>query len=160
MKSLHELFVHLLQDIYFAEQQIEKSLPELAQSAKSENLRLALESHLKETKGQIERLDEIFGLMQLSPETEECEAIEGLIDEAQEVINATEEQPVRDAGIIASAQAVEHYEIARYGTLAAWADQLGLSAVSVLLNQTLEEEKKADATLNSLALLQVNQKAA
>ena len=126
MKSLNDLFVNMLQDVHFAEMQLTDALPKMAAKAGDPKLRAAIESHLVETKNQITRLEQIFAMIDEDPEGEECEAIEGLILEAEEVMDEAESDEVRDAGMIAAAQAVEHYEIARYGTLCAWASQLGL----------------------------------
>ena len=160
MKSLNELFVNLLQDVHFAEKQLTTALPKMAAKAGDPKLRTAIESHLVETKNQISRLEKVFAMIDEDPEGEECEAIEGLLEEAEEVMDEAENDEVRDAGMIAAAQAVEHYEIARYGTLRAWASQLGLHDVEKLLGETLEEEKAADAKLSEIANSNVNKKAA
>jgi ferritin-like metal-binding protein YciE len=160
MKSLDELFVHTLQDIYYAEQQLAEALPKMAKKAGSRDLRTALEQHAEETRSQIERLDQVFQLLEEEPESEECEAIEGLIDEAEETMENAGSDEVRDAGIIGVAQAAEHYEIARYGTLVAWAEQLRHNDVAKLLKSILEEEKATDEKLTAIATASVNRQAA
>ena len=126
MKTLKDLFVHTLQDVYYAEQRIMESLPMMIEKAETNELRNVLNAHLAETEKQIQRLDEVFELVDETPSTEECEAVDGLLEEAEEVMSEIDDKSVLDAGIIAAGQAVEHYEIARYGTLIAWADQIGL----------------------------------
>ena len=160
MKTLKDLFVHTLQDVYYAEQRIMKSLPMMIEKAETNELRNVLNAHLAETEKQIQRLDEVFELVDKSPSTEECEAVDGLLEEAEEVMSEIDDKSVLDAGIIAAGQAVEHYEIARYGTLIAWADQIGLGQAKGLLEQTLEEEKRADKLLTEVALQNVNRQAA
>jgi ferritin-like metal-binding protein YciE len=151
-KSLKDLFVMTLKDIYHAEKQILKALPKMAKSSEGSELKEALEKHRKETEGQVERLEEVFKLMDMKPSAKTCEAIKGLLAEGEEVIEECEDSGVRDAGMIAAAQAVEHYEIARYGTLRAWAEELGMDDAATLLEETLQEEKKADEILNEIAL--------
>lgn len=151
-KSLKDLFVTTLKDVYHAEKQILKALPKMAKNAESDELKEALEHHRKETEGQVERLEEVFKLLGMKPSAKTCEAIKGLLAEGEEVIEECEDGKVCDAGMIAAAQAVEHYEIARYGTLRAWAEELGMEDAAGLFEETLEEEKKADETLNEIAL--------
>ncbi len=160
VKSMDELFLHTLKDIYYAEKQIYKSLPKMAKGAKSPDLRRAFEKHRDETAHQIERLETIFESLGAAPRGIRCEAIDGILGEASEVVAEIEDPEVRDAGALAAAQTVEHYEIARYGALIAWADRLGLKEVSGLLHQTLDEEKKTDQALTQLAQTSVNKKAA
>ncbi|MBY0227458.1 MAG: ferritin-like domain-containing protein [Hyphomicrobium sp.] len=160
MKTLKDLFVHTLQDVYYAEQRIMESLPMMIEKAETNELRNVLNAHLAETEKQIQRLDEVFEFVDEAPSTEECEAVDGLLEEAEEVMSEIDDKSVLDAGIIAAGQAVEHYEIARYGTLIAWADQIGLSQAKGLLEQTLEEEKRADKLLTEVALQNVNRQAA
>ncbi len=160
LKSLRDLFVNLLKDIYYAEKQILKALPKMAKKADSDELRQAFEHHFKETEGQVERLEQVFALCDLKPSGKTCQAIKGIIEEAEEDIHEAADANVRDAGMIADAQAVEHYEIARYGTMVAWAKQLGMSDAARLLQQTLEQEHNADRTLTRLAEGQLNRQAA
>jgi len=159
-KSLEDLFLMTLKDMYHGEKQIVKALPKMAESAESSQLKQALEMHLDETQQQVKRLEQVFQLMNQKPKAETCEAIKGLIEEGEEVMEEAEEGPVLDAGLIAAAQAVEHYEIARYGTLCAWAKQLGMNDAADLLEETLEEEKNADKKLNQIAMANVNRQAA
>lgn len=158
-RSLQDLFLLTLKDIYHGEKQILKALPKMARQAGSGELRQAFEHHREETQMQVERLERVFEMMQKPARGQTCEAIEGLIAEGQEVMDETDEENVRDAGMIAAGQAIEHYEIARYGTLCAWAKQLGMTDAADLLHQTLEEEKKTDELLNKLSQ-QINKKAA
>jgi ferritin-like metal-binding protein YciE len=157
---LEDLFLLTLKDIYHGEKQILKALPKMAKNAENSELKKALEHHLEETKGQVERLERVFQLLDKPARGEACEAIEGLIEEGEEVMQKAKTSPVGDAGLIAAGQAIEHYEIARYGTLCAWAKQLGMMDAAKLLDETLAQEKKADATLNGIALKDVNRRAA
>lgn len=159
-KELTDLFHETLKDIYYAEKQILRALPRMAKNAQSDALRQAFEQHKTETEGQIERLDRVFDLLGKAPRGKTCDAIIGIIDESKEVMEDFADSPALDAGILAGAQAVEHYEISRYGTLRTWAQQLGLSEAADLLGQTLEEEKRTDALLTKLAGASVNAKAA
>jgi ferritin-like metal-binding protein YciE len=159
-KTLEDLFHDTLKDIYYAERKILKALPKMAKHAESEALKEALKHHLEETKGQVERIEKVFDLMQKPARGEACEAIRGLIEEGDEVMEKAKTGTVGDAGLIAAGQAVEHYEIARYGTLVAWAKQLGMTEAADLLAQTLMQEKKADQKLNEIASKEVNRKAA
>lgn len=160
IKSMDDLFLHGLQDIYYAEKKIEKSLPEMMSKASDPKLRQGLERHLQETNQQVKRLEQVFKMVGASPKSTNCPAIDGIIEEAQEVAGEVADKAVLDAAIIAAGQAVEHYEITRYGTLIAWADELGHTDASELLEQTLEEEKATDAKLTELAESRVNMKAA
>jgi ferritin-like metal-binding protein YciE len=151
VKTLHDLFVHELSDIYSAEKQLSKALPRLARAATNPDLKLAFETHLEETFGQIERIDKIVDATDIKLKRIKCAAMEGLVEEGKEVIEEVEKGPVRDAALIAGAQKVEHYEIASYGTLAAVAKQLGLTSAVQLLLETLKEEKATDEKLTLLA---------
>ena len=159
-KDLNTLFVDTLKDIYYAEKQIFKSLPKMAKAANSDQLRAAFEKHHDETEGQIERLEKIFELVDTPARGKKCDAIEGILDEGKEIMDEYEDTPALDAGLLAAAQAVEHYEISRYGTLKAWAEKLGLRDAVKLLDQTLSEEKKTDDTLTKIAETAVNYEAA
>jgi ferritin-like metal-binding protein YciE len=159
-KSLEDLFVNLLKDIYYAEKQILKALPKMAKKADSDDLRQAFEHHLEETKGQVERLEQVFALCELKPTAKACPAIKGILEEGEEDMKEAKDPDVLDAGMIADAQAVEHYEIARYGTMIAWAKQLGMNDAARLLQQTLEQEYNADKTLTELAETSLNREAA
>src|SRR4028119_2064685 len=150
-KDLRALFVHQLKDTYFAEQAILKALPQMAEAAQSEELRGAFAVHLQETEEQVRRLEQVFKLVGEQPQGVSCKAIQGIIEEGQEVQKAFTGGEALDAGLIAAAQAVEHYEITRYGTLLAWAKQLGLSEAEDLLQETLVEEENTDELLSELA---------
>ena len=157
MNSFENLFLHFAKDIYFAENQILKSLPKLAEAAQNPDLRETFEQHEIETKGQIQRLEEVFQLLDEKPEGVKCPAILGLIEECEEVLQQNPEpSAVRDAGLIACGQAIEHYEMARYGALLSWASEIGMDDAVSLLEQTLAEEKNADTLLNELAKERVN----
>ena len=159
-KSLEDLFVNLLKDMYYAEKQIVKTLPKLAKHANSAELRKAFEHHLKETEGQVQRLEQVFALCDLKPVGKTCPAIKGILEEGDEDIKEAGDPDVLDAGMIADAQAVEHYEIARYGTMIAWAEQLGMKDAVPLLQQTLDQEYNADRTLTEIAESSLNRQAA
>ena len=159
-KDLNALFVHQLKDTYFAEKAILKALPQMAQAAQSEELKGAFGVHLKETENQVKRLEQVFKIVGEKPEGVECKAIQGIIEEGQEILQEFEAGEALDAGLIAAAQAVEHYEIARYGTLLAWAKQLGLSEVQGLIEETLVEEENTDQVLSELAEDAINPAAA
>jgi ferritin-like metal-binding protein YciE len=159
-KTLDDLFLHTLKDVFYAEKQILKSLPKMAKAAESEELRLAFEKHREETEGQIERLEQVFKMLGKPARGVQCEAINGIIEEGKEVMEDFAESVALDAGILAAAQAVEHYEITRYGSLRTWAEQLGLRDAAKLIEQNLEEEKKTDLLLTKLAEARVNTKAA
>ena len=159
-KSLKDLFVNLLKDIYYAEKQILKALPKMAKQADSDDLRQAFEHHLKETEGQVQRLEQVFALCELKPTGKTCHAIKGIPEEGEEDMKEAKDPDVLDAGMIADAQAVEHSELARYGTMIAWAKQLGMNDAARLLQQTLEQEYNADKTLTKLAETSLNREAA
>jgi ferritin-like metal-binding protein YciE len=159
-KSLEDLFVNLLKDIYYAEKQILKALPKMAKKADSDDLRQAFEHHLEETQGQVERLEQVFALCDLKPTAKTCAAIKGILEEGEEDMKEAKDPDVLDAGMIADAQAVEHYEIARYGTMVAWAKQLGMNDAASLLEETLEQEHNADRTLTEIAEGSLNREAA
>ena len=158
-KTLDDLFYALLQDVYYAEKQLVKTLPKLAKESSNSQLANAFTGHLKETEGHVERLELVFKKIERPVKGKKCEAILGIIEEGEEVIDEADEGDVLDAGLIAAAQAAEHYEIARYGTLCAWAKQLGRDDVAKILHATLEEEKAADEKLTSIAKGSVNQAA-
>jgi ferritin-like metal-binding protein YciE len=160
IKTMNDLFDHVLQDIYYAEQQIAKSLPEMIEKATNRELTAALKNHLGETEKQIGRLEQCFKLLGQSPKGTSCPAIDGIIKEARDIAGEVDDKKVLDAAIIAAAQAVEHYEMTRYGTLIAWADELDRSDVAKLLQPTLNEEKAADKKLTGIAEKKVNMKAA
>ena len=157
LNNLEDLFLDELRDIYHAEIQLTKALPKMIKMATCQHLRSGLESHLKETHGHVERLEEIFKLLKKPPKTKKCLAMEGLLSESKEVFDAQfETDDVRDALIICMAQKIEHYEIASYGTLRAWAELMGLKEILRVINRTLAEEKSADEKLSELALLRTN----
>ena len=158
--DLQDLFTDTLKDIYFAEKQILRALPKMAKEATSPELREAFEHHREETEGQVDRIEKIFEAMGKPARAKTCDAILGIIEEAKEIMEDYKGADALDAGLVASGQAVEHYEIARYGTLKAWAQQLGMKDAASLLDQTLQEEIKADKLLSQLAKASVNQKAA
>jgi ferritin-like metal-binding protein YciE len=160
MKNLEELFHHLLKDMYYAEKQIVKALPKMAKATENAELKHAFESHLEETKAQVERLEDVFKIIGKTPRGEKCPAILGLVEEGEEVIEKGEDDAVIAAGLLAGAQAVEHYEMSRYGTMIAWAEQLGHAKAVSLLKATLKEEKAADEKLNQIAMSVVNREAA
>jgi ferritin-like metal-binding protein YciE len=159
-KDLNDLFLDTLKDIYYAEKQILKSLPKMAKAATSDKLRAAHEKHEGETEVQIERLEQIFELLGKPARGKKCDAIEGILDEGKEIMEEYKGAPALDAGLLAAAQAVEHYEISRYGTLKSWAGKLSMADAVRLLNETLAEEKKTDETLTKIAETAVNAEAA
>ncbi|ANW05636.1 MULTISPECIES: ferritin-like domain-containing protein [Bradyrhizobium] len=159
-KDLNELFLDTLKDIYYAEKQILKALPKMAKAATSDKLRAAFEKHHEETEEQVERLEEIFELLGKPARGKKCEAIEGIIDEGKDIMEQYADTPALDAGLLAAAQSVEHYEISRYGTLKAWAQKLNNPQAVKLIDQTLAEEKKTDETLTKIAETEVNYEAA
>jgi ferritin-like metal-binding protein YciE len=159
IKSMDDLFLHTLQDVYYAENQIVKALPKLIDKATNRELSAGLRAHLRETENQVSRLQQVFERIGQSPKGVDCPAIDGLIKEADEVAGEVDDTKVLDAAIIGSAQAVEHYEMSRYGTLIAWARELGHDNVVSLLNANLKEEKAADKKLNVLAEGGVNRRA-
>jgi ferritin-like metal-binding protein YciE len=158
-KNLRELFHDTLKDIYFAEKKILSALPKMAKAAASEDLKAAFEKHETETEEHVARLEKVFEELHAAPRGKTCDAIMGIIEEGQEVMKEFKGAPALDAGLLAAAQAVEHYEIARYGTLKTWARELGLNDAVKLLETTLSEEKKTDETLTKLAERSVNQHA-
>lgn len=158
-KTLEDMFVDGLKDILFAERQILRTLPKMARAAQSQELKAAIEKHKDQTEGQIERLEKVFEQMEVAARGKTCPAILGIIEEGQEVLEEFKGSPALDAGIVASAQAVEHYEIARYGTLKAWADQLGEKDAARLLAETLAEEEQTDSDLTKLAKGSINRQA-
>jgi ferritin-like metal-binding protein YciE len=161
IKTLNDLFVHALSDIYSAEKQLTKALPKMARAAESSDLADAFRQHLDETQGQIERLDNVVETVpDLKIKRMKCMAMEGLVEEGQEVIDSVEAGPVRDAALIAAAQKVEHYEIASYGTLCALAEKLGYKEAKKILGETLKEEKSTDDKLSMIAEKKINHQAA
>jgi len=159
-KTLDDLFLDTLKDIYYAEKQILKTLPKMAKAAQSEELRAGFEQHAEETEGQIERLEQVFELIGKPARGKTCDAILGIIEEGKSIMDDFKGTSALDAGLISSAQAVEHYEIARYGTLKAWANQLGMKDAVKLLEQTLQEEEATDQKLTQLGESSANLKAA
>lgn len=160
VKTLDDLFHETVKDLYYAEKKLVKSLPKMIKKATSPKLKAAIQHHLTETEGHVSRLEEVFADIDKKPVAKKCEALEGLLAEADEVLGEIEDTAICDAGIISSAQTVEHYEMARYRTLAAWAHKLGLEDAAKLLEMTLKEEMAADKTLTALAEGNVMQKAA
>lgn len=158
-KTLDDLFEDTLKDIYYAENKILKALPKMAKAAQSEELKDAFEKHLKQTEGQVTRLEQVFRMIDVPARGKKCEAIEGIIEEGAEIMKEFKGAPALDAGLVSAAQAVEHYEIARYGTLKRWAEQLSLEKAVSLLDETLEEEKQTDESLTELADSMVNEQA-
>jgi ferritin-like metal-binding protein YciE len=158
-KKLDELFHDTLKDIYFAEKKILSALPKMAKSARNQDLKAAFEKHERETQEQVSRLEQIFALLDRKPQGKNCPAILGIIEEGQEIMKEYKGSPALDAGLLSAAQSVEHYEISRYGTLATWAEELGLDQAVRLLKTTLAEEKKTDEALSALAETCVNQEA-
>jgi ferritin-like metal-binding protein YciE len=158
-KNLNDLTLNFLRDIYYAERQILKALPKMAKAAESDQLKQAFQTHREETEHQVERLQQVFEKLGTRARGQTCEAINGIIEEGEEIVGEFEKGPVLDAALAANAQAVEHYEMARYGTLVAWAKAAGQDEIVQLLEQTLEEEKKADTLLNQLANKDLNKKA-
>lgn len=159
-KTLDDLFLETLKDVYHAEKQILRALPRVAKAAESDRLRQAIEKHRDETEAQIERLEQVFEMLDKPARGKTCEAVQGLVEESKDVMEDFKDSEALDAGLIAALQAVEHYEISRYGTLKTWAAQLGLKQAVGLLEQTLQEEKKTDELLTQLAEAAVNVKAA
>jgi Uncharacterized protein conserved in bacteria len=159
-KTLEDLFLDTLKDIYYAERQIVKTLPKMAKAASSAELKAGFEKHLSETEGHVERLEQIFELLDKPARGKTCDAILGIIEEGKTIMDEFKGTAALDAGLVSAAQAVEHYEIARYGTLKTWAQQLGLKDAVTLLDATLQEEVATDQTLSELAEADVNRKAA
>lgn len=160
IKTMDDLFVHSLRDVYYAENQILKALPKMIDKATNPELKQGLQSHLEETEGQVRRLEEVFEMVGMEASGVDCPAIDGIIKEAENNASEVEDENVLDAAIVADAQAVEHYEMARYGTLVAWAQELGRNDCAELLQETLEEEKAADEKLTSIAESRINLAAA
>jgi ferritin-like metal-binding protein YciE len=158
-KTLDQLFHDTLKDIYFAEKKILTALPKMAKAARDPKLQAAFEKHRKETETQVSRLEQVFEAIDAKPQGKTCDAIMGIIEEGQEIMTEYKGSPALDAGLLAAAQAVEHYEISRYGTLRTWAEELGLSDAAKLLEATLREEKATDETLTKIAETVVNQEA-
>jgi ferritin-like metal-binding protein YciE len=159
-KDLNDLFLDTLKDVYYAEKQILRALPKMAKAAASDKLRAAFEKHHDETEGHVERLEKVFELIEKPARGKTCDAIQGILDEGKEIMEDYKGSDALDAGMLAAAQAVEHYEISRYGTLKQWAQHLGIKDAVRLLDETLQEEKKTDETLTSLAESTVNVAAA
>ncbi|MDP9835956.1 ferritin-like metal-binding protein YciE [Neorhizobium huautlense] len=155
-KTLEDLFYETLKDIYYAERQIVKALPKMARGAQDEKLKQAFLTHKEETEGQIDRLKQVFEIIGKRAQGKTCDAIEGILSEGEEILDEFKGTPALDAGLLAAAQAVEHYEISRYGTLVAWAKQLGMKEAAALLAETLAEESKTDEALTTLATKAVN----
>jgi ferritin-like metal-binding protein YciE len=160
IKTLDDLFVHTLRDIYYAEREIERALPNMIDKATNPQLKAGLEKHLGETAGHIARVEEVFELHGVKAKEVSCPAIDGILEEADDLASDVDDKKVLDAAIIAAAQAVEHYEITRYGTLIAWAKELGRSDCASVLQQNLKEEEAADRKLTQMAETTVNQEAA
>jgi ferritin-like metal-binding protein YciE len=159
-KTLDDLFLDTLKDIYYAERQIVKTLPKMAKAATSPELKAGFEQHLEESEGHVERLEQIFELLGKPARGKTCDAILGIIEEGKSIMDEFKGTAALDAGLVSAAQAVEHYEIARYGTLKTWANQLGLKEAVALLDQTLQEEVATDKKLSQVAISNANQKAA
>jgi ferritin-like metal-binding protein YciE len=159
IRTMNDLFLHTLQDIYYAEHQIEKALPDMAAKASDKELKKGFQMHLRQTKGHIKRLDQVFKKLKEKPSGVKCPAIDGIIDEANDIVSDVSDKVVLNAALIAAAQAVEHYEITRYGTLAAWARAVGRSDVARLIDANLKEEKATDKKLNGIAKRKINRKA-
>ena len=158
-KRLDDLFHDTLKDVYFAEKKILTALPKMMKAAQNEELKAAFEKHLGETEGQVERLEQVFSIIEEKPQGKTCDAIMGIVKEGEGIIEEYKNSPALDAGLLAVAQAVEHYEISRYGTLKAWAEELGREDAANLLDETLEEEKNTDAALTELAESVINRDA-
>ncbi|KFL31154.1 hypothetical protein JP75_09640 [Devosia riboflavina] len=159
-KTLDDLFLDTLKDIYYAEKQILKALPKMAGAAQSSELKAGFEKHRDETEGQIERLEQVFEMLGKRPQGKTCDAILGILEEGKEIMEEYKGTPALHAGLVAAGQAIEHYEMARYGTLKTWAGQLGLSNAVTLLDATLAEEKATDKALSGIATQSANAKAA
>jgi len=158
-KKLEDLFHDTLKDIYFAEKKILTTLPKLAKAARSSDLKAAFEKHRAETEGHVERLEQVFAIIEEKPHGKTCAAILGITEEGAEIMEEYKGSPALDAGLLAAAQAVEHYEISRYGTLRTWAEELGLQDAADLLQETLDEEEATDEALTEIAKTAVNQEA-
>ena len=160
IKTMDDLFLHTLRDIYYAEKKIVKSLPEMVEQATDAGLKRGFQEHLKQTENHVKRLEQVFEKLGEEPKGVDCPAIDGIIDEAEDVAGEVDDKSVLDAALIAAAQAVEHYEMTRYGTLIAWAKQLGRNDCVSLLQQTLDEEKETDKKLTAMAESGLNRRAA
>ena len=160
IKSMEDLFIHTLRDMYYAENQIVKSLPEMIEKATNSELKQGFQTHLQETRGHVQRLEQLFKMTGHQAKAVDCPAIDGILEEAEDVVGEVEDKDVLDAAMIAAAQAVEHYEISRYGALIAWAKQLGRNDCVSILEQTLQEEKATDKKLTTMAESKVNALAA
>ena len=158
-KTLDDLFLDTLKDIYYAERKILKALPKMARGAQSDQLKKAFEKHKDETEGQVERLQQVFEILGKRAQGKTCPAIDGIIEEGEEIMEEFKDTPALDAGLVSAAQAVEHYEITRYGTLKRWAQMLGMDDAAKLLDQTLAEESKTDEDLTAFADSSANQEA-
>jgi ferritin-like metal-binding protein YciE len=158
-KTLNDLFEDTLKDVLYSENKILKALPKMVKAAKSGELKAAFEKHLKETEEQVTRLEKVFALIEVAPKGKKCEAIDGIIEEGAEIMKEFKGTPALDAGLLSAAQSVEHYEIARYGTLKQWAEHLGLGEAVGLLNETLAQEKNTDQKLTQLANAMINDQA-
>ena len=157
-KTLDNLFLDTLKDVYYAEKKILRTLPKMAKAANAKELAAAFEKHRDQTEVQVDRLERIFEILGKRPQGKTCPAIDGIIEEGQEIIDDYKTSPALDAGLLAAAQAVEHYEITRYGTLKRWAEVMGMSEAALLLDETLQEESQTDEDLSALADLKVNAK--
>jgi ferritin-like metal-binding protein YciE len=160
IKTMNDLFVHQLRDVYYAEKQLVKALPKMAEKATENQLKQGFLTHLDETKGHVGRLEQVFQMIGAEVKAVDCPAIDGIIEEADEIVGEVEDKSVLDAALIASGQAAEHYEITRYGSLIAWAKQLGRNDAASVLQKTLDEEKATDTKLTALAESKVNLRAA
>ena len=160
IKTMHDLFVHTLKDIFYVEKKLSTELPRMATKANNPELRRAFEDHASQTEAHISRLEEVFDLIELQPRGENCPALDGLLEETEDLLKDVKDPDVLDAGLLAAAQAVEHYEITRYGTLIAWSRQQGFSDAEPILEETLEEEKETDKLLTEIAESDINRKAA
>ncbi len=158
-KELDTLFLEALKDIYYAERKILRALPKMARAAQSQELKQAFQTHRDETEGHKERLEQVFEMLGKRPSGKTCPAIDGIIEEGEEIMDTFKGAPALDAGLVAAAQAVEHYEMARYGTLCAWAEVMGMPDAASVLRQTLDEEKRTDELLNQLAEGTINRMA-
>lgn len=155
-KHLKDLFHDTLKDIYFAENKILKTLPKMAKAAQAEELKHAFSKHEKETQGQVKRLEQVFKIIDERPQAKTCDAINGILEEGAEIITEYKGSPALDAGLLAAAQAVEHYEMSRYGTLKTWAEELGLREAAALLDETLQQERRTDQALTKIAETAIN----
>ena len=160
LKSMDDLFMHGLKDLYYAEKKLVQNLPKMAKKASSPELSQAIENHLRETENQVTRLEQIFAACETTPRGKKCPAMDGLLEEGKELMQEADDDDTLDAGMLAAAQAVEHYEIARYGTMVAWAQELGMTEAANLLQETLDEEKNADRLLSQIAEGKLNREAA